>query len=205
MFHVKHEGLTSAAAALGVDLTGEQVRRLGAFEQLLADRAVALGMIGAADLPRLRERHVLDCLRAASVVARLDRSAADIGSGAGLPGIVIAIVRHGLAVTLVESRQGRAAFLELAAEQLDLPNVTVEHKRVETISESFDLCFARAFADPERSWRAAERLLGPAGRLVYFAGSSFDPDRSVPAGAKAVILPAPPVASAGPLVIMSRQ
>jgi 16S rRNA (guanine527-N7)-methyltransferase len=113
MFHVKHEGLTSAAAAIGVELTPDQTARLGSYEQLLADRAVAQGMIGDADLPRLRERHVLDCLRAAAVVVDSDRSAVDLGSGAGLPGIVVAIACPALAVTLAESRRGRAAFLEL--------------------------------------------------------------------------------------------
>lgn len=205
MFHVKHEGLTSRAAAMGVELTPEQGLQLEAYEQLLADKAGALGMIGKADLARLRERHILDCLRAVPVVTDDDRSAADLGSGAGLPGIVVAIARPGLAVTLIESRQWRSAFLELAAERLELSNVSVAHARVDTVSGSFDLCFARAFADSKRSWRVAERLLTPAGRLVYFAGESFDPDQGVPAEVRAVILPSSPVASAGPLVIMSRQ
>jgi 16S rRNA (guanine527-N7)-methyltransferase len=205
MFHVKHEGLTSLSAALGVDLTPEQARRLETFEGLLAERAVAMGMIGAADLPRLRERHVLDCLRAAAVVATTDRFAVDMGSGAGLPGIVVAIACPALTVTLVESRRGRAAFLELATERLELANATVEPSRVEAVSGSFDVCFARAFADLSTSWRLAERLLRPEGRLVYFGGSTFDPSHVVPGGTHVVILPGPSVASAGPLVIMSRQ
>lgn len=205
MFHVKHEGLTSASAALGVDLTPQQADRLETFEGLLADRAVSLGLIGEADLPRLRERHVLDCLRAAAVVVASDRSAVDLGSGAGLPGIVVAIACPSLAVTLVESRRGRAAFLELATERLELANATVEPSRVEAVSGSFDLCFARAFADLRTSWRLAERLLHPNGRLVYFGGSTFDPSHIVPEGMDVLILPGPSVASAGPLVIMSRQ
>ncbi|HEV8564852.1 MAG TPA: 16S rRNA (guanine(527)-N(7))-methyltransferase RsmG [Actinomycetota bacterium] len=202
---MKHEGLTSGAAELGVELSGDQVRTLGAFEELLADRAVELGMIAAGDLPRLRERHVLDCLRAVAVVAGDDRAAADLGSGAGLPGIVVAIACPGLAVTLVEARRARAAFLELAVERLGLSNVVVEHARAEAVSGSFDLCFARAFADPPSSWRVAEPLLGPAGRLVYFAGASFDPREDVPEEVVVTILRAPPVASAGPLAIMTRQ
>jgi 16S rRNA (guanine527-N7)-methyltransferase len=205
MFHVKHEGLSSEAAAAGVELTSDQCRRLEAYEQLLADRAAALGMISEGDLPRLRERHVLDCLRAVLAVGEEDRAAADLGSGAGLPGIVVAIARPGLSVALIEARRARAAFLELAAERLELTNVSVANQRAEELSESFDLCFARAFADPQRSWRVAKRLLVPSGRLVYFAGSSFDPGQGVPVEVQVVILPAPPVASAGPLVIMSRQ
>jgi 16S rRNA G527 N7-methylase RsmG len=86
-----------------------------------------------------------------------------------------------------------------------LANVSVEVSRAEEVSGSFELCFARAFADLSGSWRVAERLLGPHGRLVYFGGSTFDPTQSVPAGTEAVILPGPSVASGGPLVIMSRQ
>ena len=205
MFHVKHEGLTSSSAALGVELSAEQADRLETFERLLADRAVPMGMIGEADLPRLRERHVLDCLRSATVVATSDRSAVDLGSGAGLPGIVVAIACPALAMTLVESRRSRAAFLELVAERLGLANATVEPSRVEAVSGPFDLCFARAFADLPRSWRVAERLLRPGGRLVYFGGSAFDPSQIVPGGKDAVILPGSSVASAGPLVIMTRQ
>jgi 16S rRNA (guanine(527)-N(7))-methyltransferase RsmG len=147
----------------------------------------------------------LDCLRAAAVVVASDRSAVDLGSGAGLPGIVVAIACPSVAVTLVESRRGRAAFLELATERLELANATVEPSRVEAVSGSFDLCFARAFADLRTSWRLAERLLHPDGRLVYFGGSTFDPSHIVPEGMDVLILPGPSVASAGPLVIMSRQ
>jgi 16S rRNA (guanine527-N7)-methyltransferase len=204
MFHVKHEGLTPHAAGLGVALSEEQVGLLEEFEHLLEDRAVGLGMIAATDAPRLRDRHVLDSLRAAAAVTAEDRSAADLGSGAGLPGIVVAIACPRLAVTLIEVRRARVAFLELATERLGLPNATVLPERVEEATGHFDLCFARAYGDPERSWRDAQRLVGTTGRLVYFAGASFDP-RDVPSDARMAILPAPPVASAGPLVIMSRQ
>jgi 16S rRNA (guanine527-N7)-methyltransferase len=204
MFHVKHEGLTSEAAALGLQLTGEQADRLQAFEELLADRGAAAGLVSSGDVARLRERHVLDCLRAAGVVESGDRTAADLGSGGGLPGLVVAIVRPALEVKLIESRTPKTAFLELAVERLGLENVVVRHERVEHASGPFDLAFARAFANPARSWRAAERLLRPGGRLVYFAGASFEPDR-VPAGVNVRILTAPPVASMGPLAIMSRQ
>lgn len=204
MFHVKHEGLTSEAAVLGLQLTGEQADRLLAFEALVANRGAAAGLVSRGDLARLRERHVLDCLRAAGAVEAGDRTAADLGSGGGLPGLVVAIVRPALEVTLIESRTPKTAFLELAVERLGLENVVVRHERVEHVAGPFDLAFARAFANPERSWHAAERLLGPDGRLVYFAGAGFEPDR-VPASVTVRILTAPPVASMGPLAIMSRQ
>ena len=64
MFHVKHEGLIGEAATLGVILDVEQAARLERYEDLLRDRAAALGMIAKGDLGRLRERHILDSLRA---------------------------------------------------------------------------------------------------------------------------------------------
>lgn len=201
---MKHEGLTPGARALGVELSEQQAAQLEAFEKLLAELAVGVGMIAAGDLPRLRRRHVLDSLRAALTPTDSDRDAVDLGSGAGLPGMVVAVARPQLFVTLVESQRTRAGFLELAAERLGLTNVRVLRGRVEDLSLRTDLCFARAFADPRRSWVAAERLLRPGGRLVYFAGEAFEPGKDLPEGVSAVILPPPPVASGGPLVIMSR-
>src|SRR3990172_7871353 len=119
------------------------------------------------DPDRLRRRHVLDCLRAASVVSSQDLDAYDLGSGAGLPGVVVAIARPDLRITLVEARRRRAAFLELAAQQLHLENVTVAAARLETLIEPVDLCFARALAPLPRAWTLAEPLLRPGGRLVY--------------------------------------
>ncbi|HEY7401233.1 MAG TPA: 16S rRNA (guanine(527)-N(7))-methyltransferase RsmG [Actinomycetota bacterium] len=201
---MKHEGLTSQAAELGVSLADDQVARLEAFEQLLTERGAPLGVVSTADVPRLRERHVLDSLRAALAVEADDRYAVDLGSGGGLPGIIVAIARPALSVVLVESRARRAAFLELATERLWLANADVRRSRVEDVRGPFDLAFARAFAGPEGSWRAAAPLLGAAGRLVYFAGTSFRA-ADVPAGVDVRILTAPPVASRGPLAIMSRQ
>lgn len=119
LFHVKRERdelrrLQEQASALGVTLSEDAAGRLVRFEALLAERAIPAGMIAASEAGRLRERHVLDCLRAATVVEPADRTALDLGSGAGLPGLVVAIALPDLAVTLVEGRRRRAAFCELA-------------------------------------------------------------------------------------------
>jgi len=208
MFHVKHEVWTERAAAIGVELSPEMVGKLELFGSLIRDRAVALGLVSAADLSSLPERHLLDCLRAAVAARKTDRLAYDLGSGAGLPGIVVAIARPSLEVSLIEARRTRGAFLEMAVERLRLANARVVVSRFEALSEPADVCFARAVADAAGSWRAAERLLRPGGRLVYFAGSTFEAATDVPIGVRARILrPVRPVslARAGPLVIMSRQ
>jgi 16S rRNA (guanine527-N7)-methyltransferase len=205
VFHVKHEGLITASASLGVALAPPQIDLLERFETLLETRAGTLGMIGKGDLPRIRERHLLDSLRAATVVPSSARSALDMGSGAGLPGVPLAIARPDLEVTLAETRHQRIAFLELAVAELALPNVMVHGGRAEEAPHPVDLCLARAFRDAAASWKAAAKLLTPGGCLVYFAGSRFDRARDVPAGVAATVAPTSSLANAGPLVIMTRQ
>lgn len=208
MFHVKHEVWAEWARAIGVELTSEMASTLESFATLVRDHGAALGLVGAADLPRLRERHLLDCLRAVAAVRRTDRAAYDLGSGAGLPGIVVGIACPSLQVSLIEARRTRGAFLEMAVERLQLANVRTMVSRFEGLTERADVCFARALADAAGSWRVAERLLRPEGRLVYFAGSSFDTAADVPPGVRARVLdrvPPVPLARGGPLVIMSRQ
>ena len=201
MFHVKHEGLGSAAAAWGVPLDEGQVDRLAAYERLLASRGGELGLVASGDLDRIRERHLLDSLRGAVAVEPADRLAIDLGSGGGLPGIPVAIARPDLRVILAERRRNRAAFLDLAVAELGLANAEVATGPVERLGARADLAFARAFADAARSWRVAAPLLGPGGRLVYFAGQAATVGIE---GVETRLLP-PPVASAGPLAIMGRQ
>jgi 16S rRNA (guanine527-N7)-methyltransferase len=204
VFHVKHEGWGEAAAALGVVLDGEQAALLDAYEALLRERAAPLGMISGADLPRIRERHLLDCLRAAAHCGGLT-TAYDLGSGAGLPGIPLAIAVPALQLTLVEARRNRAGFLELAADALPLPNVSVFPGRAEHLRERVDLVTARAFKSASECWDLADSLLTPAGRLIYFAGTGFDPGADTPKGAELRLFSTPSLANSGPLAIMSRQ
>ena len=189
---------------MGLELSSEQLDALEGFEALIRDRAIPLGMVAKADEPRLRERHVLDSLRAATVVEENDQTAYDLGSGAGLPGVAVAIALPGLRVTLVESRLPRAAFLQLVADRLGLTNVSVSNQRVEALSQLVDVCFSRAFARVGVAWLAAGRLLTPSGRLVYFAGERFD-QSEVPGEAVSNVVSTSALARAGPLVIMSRQ
>jgi 16S rRNA (guanine527-N7)-methyltransferase len=197
MFHVKHE-------VPALELSSERRRLLDRYEGLLSERAVAGGLISAEDLPRVRERHLEDCLRAASVVHPNDRDSYDLGSGAGLPGVVVAIACPDLGVTLVERRRSRAAFLESVLDELGLSNARVFAGGSEALSTPVDLAFARALAPPRRSWELGEPLLRPAGRLVYFAGIAFDPGTDLPDEVEATIVPSS-LAPSGPLVIMARQ
>ena len=147
--------------------------RLQAYADLLRERAIELGLIAEGDRERILERHVVDSARAAQHI-RTGEWVADLGSGAGLPGIPLAIAVPEAGVVLVEPRQKAVAFLELAVERLALRNVEVFAGRVEEMDRRVDVATARAFGPLGRSWEAARMVLRPGGRLIYFAGASFE-------------------------------
>lgn len=204
MFHVKHEGWQTASA-LGVELDALGRSRLERFEELIIERGVPAGMIAARDAPRIRERHILDCLRGAPLLPKAGAAVCDLGSGAGLPGIVLAIARADLRFYLVEVRRTRAAFLEHVVGECELKNVAVHPRRVETFRGPVECCTARAFGPAATSWQAASRVLVSSGYLLYWAGSSFDVDRDVPSAVSSRLFRTTALARAGPLVIMARQ
>jgi 16S rRNA (guanine527-N7)-methyltransferase len=197
------EALRAQAASLGVVLDPSQVSRLARYEELLAARAIPLGVVSPSDATRIRERHILDSLRAAPVVEGADL-AADLGSGAGLPGVVVAIALPRLRMLLVERRPRRAALLELAVEELGVANATVLAGRVAEMPGPVDVALARAFAPLDEAWAQARGILRPGGRLVYFAGDTTAP--VAPEGSAILeVLRTPVLESAGALVIMTRQ
>jgi 16S rRNA (guanine527-N7)-methyltransferase len=189
---------------LGVEVSEEASAALERFEGLLRERALPKGLIAAADAGRLRERHILDSLRAVSAMRPGDTRAIDLGSGAGLPGVVVAIARPSLHVVLVEPRRARVAFLEFAVEDLQLSNVSVLASRIEDVEDQVDVCFSRAFAALPEAWRAAAPRLRAGGRLFYFAGAGAALPET-PSDASAVeVLESPLLESSGPLFIMTR-
>ena len=191
---------------LGVHLETSQAEALLSFERLLLDRAIPLGLVARGDRTALRERHILDSLRAVLVLEGSDVDAYDLGSGAGLPGIVVAIARPSLHVGLAEPRSRRAAFLELAVERLGLANVAVLARPADRLEERVDVCFARALAPFPQAWELARDLLRPGGRLVYFGGHGFRrPHRLALEASAFALVQTPVLASSGPLAIMTRQ
>src|SRR5437867_12261122 len=102
-------------------LAPPQLDLLLAYQELLRERGIPLGLVSAGDRDRLWERHIVDSLRGSSCIpGRQGGKVADLGSGGGLPGIPIAIARPDLLVHLVEGRARRAAFLELAVAHLGI-------------------------------------------------------------------------------------
>jgi 16S rRNA (guanine527-N7)-methyltransferase len=198
VFHVKHEGWTPQ------ELPDSQRATLVLYEELLLSQAVPRGIVAASDSAHLRTRHILDSLRALPHLPDDAERVVDLGSGAGLPGLPIAVVRPDLVITLSESRQARAAFLELVVERLGLPNVRVSPEPAEGLEPGFDVCLARGFGDASRTWEVARVLLHPFGELLYWAGRTFTLD-DVPSGASVRAVGEAALESGGPIVIMTRQ
>jgi 16S rRNA (guanine527-N7)-methyltransferase len=195
---VKHEGWTPE------ELSPDQLTTLGLYEELLLSRAVPRGMVAVSDSGYLRARHILDSLRAIPHISTEARRIVDLGSGAGLPGVPLAVARPDLDVTLAEPRQARAAFLELTVERLRLPNVRVFPGAAEELSSRFDACLARGFGDANHTWAIARDLLQPAGDLIYWAGRTFRTD-DAPTDARVRTVGVATLESGGPIVIMTRQ
>jgi 16S rRNA (guanine527-N7)-methyltransferase len=204
MFHVKHEAWAQDARRLGVALSSAQLDQLAAYEKLLRRVAVPRGMIAASDEGRLWERHIADGLRGASEVPG-GASIADLGSGAGIPGVPLSVALPDSAVVLVEPRRHRAAFLEAVVDEVALSNVKVFPHRAEDAPGPFQVCVARAFSSPLSTWLAAQPLLSPGGLVIYWAGERFHPDELDEAAVSWMVSTPSDLARSGPLVIMGPQ
>ena len=152
---------------------------LTAFADLLAGDGVTRGLIGPREVPRLWERHLLNCAVVAEAELGLLPAGAqvvDVGSGAGLPGLVWAIARPDLRLTLVEPLLRRSTFLAEAVERLELGDrVTVWRGRAEEAGRELapaDVVTARAVAPLDRLLGWTVPLLRDGGRLVALKGSS---------------------------------
>ncbi len=153
---------------------------LGRYAELLATAGVERGLIGPREVPRLWDRHLLNCAVAVPLVPQ-GADVIDVGSGAGLPGIVWAIVRSDIRVTCLEPLQRRATFLEEAVAELGLTGrVQVVRGRAEDIvrgrgpvtSLRARVVTARAVAPMERLAGWTVPLVQPGGELLALKGRS---------------------------------
>jgi 16S rRNA (guanine527-N7)-methyltransferase len=144
------------------------------YADLLATDGVVRGLIGPRETPRLWERHLLNGAVLGEVIAP-GATVADVGSGAGLPGLVLAIARPDLRLTLVEPLLRRTRFLEEAVASLGLGDqVEVLRGRAEDLHgrRTWDVVTARAVAPLERLARWCLPLVSPHGELVAMKGAS---------------------------------
>ncbi|HEX5597375.1 MAG TPA: 16S rRNA (guanine(527)-N(7))-methyltransferase RsmG [Micromonosporaceae bacterium] len=161
-------------------LFGERLDLASAYAKLLVTDGVVRGLIGPREAPRIWARHLLNC---AAVVELIPPKATltDVGSGAGLPGLVLAVARPDLAVTLVEPLARRATFLSEVVAKLDLEgSVTVVRARAEELVGPAavgdvplaDIVTARAVAPLDRLAGWCLPLAAVGGRLLALKGAS---------------------------------
>lgn len=143
------------------------------YAELLAGTGVTHGLLGPREPARLWDRHLLNCLAVADLVPD-GVDVLDLGSGAGLPGLVWAIARPALRVELVEPLLRRSEWLESAVAELGLDNVSVTRARAEELrgSRAVDVVTARAVAPLDRLAGWALPLLAPGGVLLALKGDS---------------------------------
>lgn len=155
------------------------------YVDLLAGPGEVRGLIGPREVPRLWDRHVLNCALLSDLVDEGARIA-DIGSGAGLPGLVVAIRRPDLHVTLVEPLLRRTTFLAEAVEHLGLENVEIIRARAEELHGKidFNIVTSRAVAPLDRLLAWSLPLVRRGGEMLAMKGSSAEAELE---GARATV------------------
>jgi len=148
--------------------------RLQAYIGLLLAWTARLNLIGRSTQEQVWTRHVVDSLQLLPMIPSASRDALDVGSGAGLPGIVLAIARPNLPITLVESDQRKAAFLRHVGYTLRLLNITVVAGRIEATSLQADIVTARAVAPLPKLLELVAPCLRPGGSALLLKGDGVE-------------------------------
>lgn len=188
--------LTAGLHALGLELEPAQVAALGTLLDELADWNTRVNLTAIRDPAEAVDKHLLDSLAVRPLLKGL--AIADVGSGAGFPGLPLAIADTDRRFALVESTGKKARFLRHMVARLDLPNVEVVPLRAESYKppRPFDSVIARALGPLAQFVRVAGHLAGRGGRLLAMKGKvPEDEIQALPAGWK--LLAVHPVAVPG--------
>ncbi len=185
--------LAGGIRQLGLSISDEQQARLLDFQALLAKWNAALQMTSIREPRQMVIKHLLDSL---SILPRLDREpisrVLDVGSGGGLPGVVLAIVRPDWQVTVNDIVHKKTAFLTQARATFKLTNLTVVTGRVESlvvgkeVPAPFDAIVSRAFAELSDFVTLARHLLAPDGSFWAMKGVAAEHELALPAGCELV-------------------
>ena len=165
--------LREGAASLGVALTDRQVERLLAYGALILKWNKVYNLTALRDPALVLSHHLLDSL---AVIMPLRREwpasgkLLDVGAGAGLPGVVIAILRDDLDVSCLDAVAKKAAFVQQVAAELALPNLHGVHARIESLAGQFDVVSSRAFASLPDFFTGSARVMQPRGVWLAMKG-----------------------------------
>ena len=167
-----HKGLVRGLAQLQLELNDKQISQLLDYTKLIAKWTKVYNLTAVRDPAEMMTHHLLDSLAA---IAPLQKQMAqgrllDVGSGAGLPGVVIAICCPAIAVTCVDTVAKKATFIKQVALELKLPNLAGLHARVENIDPPFDVICSRAFASLIDFTQWSANALAPTGIWMAMKG-----------------------------------
>ncbi len=164
--------LAAGLAELGLDLPAEAQHKLLAFRDLLLKWNKIYNLTALRDPAQAVSHHLLDSL---AILPHVSPGALlDVGSGGGLPGIPLAIAHPELSVSMVDTVQKKATFLQQAAIELGLRNVVAHHARVEQMSGQYAQISSRAFAEIGLFISLTRHLLAPGGRWLAMKGVRSD-------------------------------
>ncbi|VTU12797.1 Ribosomal RNA small subunit methyltransferase G [Variovorax sp. SRS16] len=165
--------LREGASALGIELTDRQCEQLLAYSVLILKWNKVYNLTALRDPATVLTHHLLDSLAVAGPLRRERPSGAtllDVGAGAGLPGVVIAILRDDIHVTCLDAVAKKAAFVQQVTAELELANLRGLHARVEALSGSYDIVSSRAFASLPDFFRQSRQLLAEEGVWLAMKG-----------------------------------
>ncbi len=148
----------------------ERQKEVARYAEILATWGIERGLVGPREGDRIWERHIANCIPVSTLIPE-GSSVADIGSGAGLPGIVIALARPDLRITLIEPLQRRCDFLTEVAAELGI-EVTVVRGRAEAVKGSFGVVTARAVAALPKLLNVSWHLVAPGGLFLAMKGEA---------------------------------
>ncbi|WP_431229921.1 16S rRNA (guanine(527)-N(7))-methyltransferase RsmG [Paenarthrobacter nicotinovorans] len=165
--------ITAAELAAAEKIFGERLDLAKRYVEHLATSGTERGLIGPREVPRLWSRHVLNCAVIESAIAR-NSHVADVGSGAGLPGLCLAIARPDLELTLIEPLERRVIWLQEVVDDLGLDNVTIMRTRAELAvgMVDADVVTARAVSALTNLAGLTIPLLNGSGEVVAIKGRS---------------------------------
>jgi 16S rRNA (guanine527-N7)-methyltransferase len=164
-------GIAEGATAMSLELDDDAIGKLAAYLALVEKWNRVHNLTAVREPSQMVTLHLLDSLSIAPHVATA-ATLLDVGTGAGLPGIPLAIARPSMRVTLLDSSHKKCAFLQQAKTELSLANVEVVCDRVENWkpTQRFDVVVSRAFSDLADFVEQAKHLVAPGGRLMAMKG-----------------------------------
>jgi 16S rRNA (guanine527-N7)-methyltransferase len=149
---------------------GERSEEISRYAEILATWGIDRGLVGPKEGPRIWDRHIANCIPVTTLIPQ-EATVLDVGSGAGLPGIVIALARPDLKVTLLEPLQRRVDFLEEVKAALGL-DIVIKRGRADSFKGSFKVVTARAVAPLPKLATISWHFVAPGGSLLAMKGES---------------------------------